>query len=57
MMNKPELLVKYIRDGLVEQEHFGYVLVANRERVIDRIGRVSVLLAFLRKTFAGKSFD
>lgn len=48
MMNKPELLVKYIRDGLVEQEHFGYVLVANRERVIDSNGESGGYPFYLR---------
>ncbi len=34
-MQTPEILVKYIRDGLLEQEHAGYVILANRNRPID----------------------
>ena len=37
-MNKPERLVKYVRDGLVEQEHFGYIVLADKLRVIDETG-------------------
>lgn len=37
-MNSPERLVKYVRDGLVEQEHFGYILLANRNRVLEYTG-------------------
>ena len=29
MISEPELLVKYIRDGLVEQAHSGFVLVSD----------------------------
>lgn len=40
MQNKktPELLVQYIRDGLAEQEHYGYIVLANKERAIDFTG-------------------
>ena len=37
-MTNPERLVKYVRDGLIEQEHFGYIVLANKNRVIDSTG-------------------
>ena len=38
-MNKiPELLVKYIRDGLSEQEHYGYIVLADKNRAFDFTG-------------------
>lgn len=48
MTNKPEILVKYIRDGLIEQEHFGYVLAANKDRVFDSKGESNGYPFFLR---------
>ena len=36
--SSPELLVKYIRDGLVEQAHFGFILVSNGAHIIDSNG-------------------
>ncbi|MDR1327049.1 MAG: asparaginase [Heliobacteriaceae bacterium] len=41
-------LVKYIRDGLVEQEHFGFIVLANKEKVIERIGEDHDYPYFLR---------
>ncbi len=40
MQNKkePELLVTYLRDGLSEQEHYGYIVLANRQRAFDFTG-------------------
>ncbi len=41
MMNKntePAKLVRFNRDGLVEQEHFGYVVKCSKDRAIDKIG-------------------
>ena len=38
MINSPDTLLKYVRDGLVEEQHFGYVMVLNRVHVIDRVG-------------------
>lgn len=35
---EPELLVTYIRDGLSEQEHYGYIVLANRQRAFDFTG-------------------
>lgn len=34
----PQKLVKFIRDGLVEQEHFGYVVHADKNGVIGEMG-------------------
>ena len=31
-------LVTYLRDGLVEQEHFGYVVRADKTKIIEKIG-------------------
>lgn len=40
MQNKkePELLVTYMRDGLSEQEHYGYIVLANKQRAFDFTG-------------------
>jgi len=41
MMNNntcPEKLVTYIRDGLIEKEHFGYVVRASGNRIIEKNG-------------------
>lgn len=40
MHNKkvPELLVQYIRDGLAEQEHYGYIILANKQKAFDFTG-------------------
>ena len=38
MNYKSELLVEYVRDGLVEQSHYGFVILANSERAIDFTG-------------------
>lgn len=37
-MNSPERLVKYVRDGLVEQEHFGYIVLADKNRILEYTG-------------------
>lgn len=37
-MINPEKLVKYVRNGLIEQEHFGYIVLANKDRMIDSTG-------------------
>ena len=34
----PEKLVLYVRDGLIEQEHFGFVVRCSKEHVIEKIG-------------------
>lgn len=41
MINKhtePAKLITYNKDGLIEREHFGYVVRCNRERVIEKLG-------------------
>lgn len=35
---EPAKLVIYNRDGLIEKEHFGYVVRCDRDRVIEKIG-------------------
>ena len=35
---EPAKVVTFVRDGLIEQEHFGYVVRANKTRVIEKIG-------------------
>ena len=32
---EPAKVVTFVRDGLIEQEHFGYVVRANNTRVIE----------------------
>ena len=44
----PEKLVKYIRDGLVEQEHFGFVVLCNREKIIGTTGETNNCPFYLR---------
>lgn len=44
----PEKLVKYLRDGLVEQEHFGFIVLANKDRVIDSTGETNNYPYYLR---------
>lgn len=48
IFNSPETLVKYVRDGLVEEQHFGYVLVLNKIHVIDRVGECGNYPFYLR---------
>lgn len=45
---KPEILVKYIRDGLIEEEHFGYMIVSDGQHIIDSIGETGGYPFFLR---------
>ena len=35
---EPAKLVTYIRDGLIEREHFGYVVRCDKDRIIEKIG-------------------
>lgn len=48
MINSPDTLLKYVRDGLVEEQHFGYVMVLNRVHVIDRVGECGGYPFYLR---------
>ena len=34
----PEILVEYVRDGLVEQEHRGFVVLAGKDKAFDFVG-------------------
>jgi len=45
----PEKLIQYIRSGLVEQEHFGFVILTDREgKIIERVGEDRDYPHFLR---------
>jgi len=46
--NSPDTIVKHIRDGLVEEQHFGYLMVMNRVHVIDRVGESGSYPFYLR---------
>ncbi len=35
---EPAKLVTYVRDGLIEKEHFGYVVRCSKDRIIEKIG-------------------
>lgn len=48
MISAPELLVKYVRDGLVEQAHFGYVILSDKKHIIDRTGEPHSYPFYLR---------
>lgn len=48
MIRTPKLLAEYIRDGLVEAEHFGYIIAANNEKIIDREGESANYPFYLR---------
>ncbi len=52
MINKintaPAKLIVYIRDGLIEQEHFGYIIKANKNRIIEQVGEDKNYPFFLR---------
>lgn len=48
MTTMPELLVKYVRDGLIEEEHSGYVLVMNKQRIIEKKGESNHYPFYLR---------
>ena len=47
-MTNPEILVKYLRDGLVEQEHRGFVVLADKDRSFDYVGDAEHTPFFLR---------
>ena len=48
MIRTPELLVEFKRDGLVEQEHYGYIIVSDKEHIIDSKGESANYPFFLR---------
>lgn len=39
----PAKLITYIRDGLIEQEHFGYVVRANKDRIIEKSEKIKII--------------
>lgn len=43
-----EILIKYIRDGLVEKEHHGYLVVADTKHIIDGKGSSKDIPFYLR---------
>ena len=45
---EPELLVEFVRDGLVEQEHYGFIVLADRNRAFDFTGDAKSYPFFLR---------
>ncbi len=45
---EPELLVEYVRNGLVEQEHYGFIVLANKNRALDFIGDAKNYPFYLR---------
>ena len=44
----PEILVEYVRDGLIEQEHRGFVVLANKDKALDYVGDSKNYPFFLR---------
>ena len=50
MNTKPQAqkLVPYIRDGLIEQEHFGYVVRTDKDRILEKLGEDKDYPFFLR---------
>ena len=34
----PQRMVQYVRHGLIEQEHYGFAMLADREKIIETIG-------------------
>ena len=38
MNTQPEKVVAYVRDGLIEQEHFGFVVRCDKTRELEKIG-------------------
>ena len=48
IFNSPSTLVKYIRDGLVEEQHFGYILHTNNKNIITKVGESNNYPFYLR---------
>ncbi|MEE3348647.1 MAG: asparaginase [Candidatus Gastranaerophilaceae bacterium] len=48
IFNSPETIVKCIRDGLVEEQHFGYLMVMNKVHILDRVGESGNYPFYLR---------
>ncbi len=45
---EPELLVEYVRDGLVEEEHYGYIVLSDKDRAFDFTGDTKNYPFYLR---------
>ena len=45
---EPELLVEFVRDGLVEQEHYGFIVLADKNRAFDFTGDAKNYPFYLR---------
>ena len=45
---EPELLVEYVRDGLVEQEHYGFIVLSDKNRAFDFTGDAKNYPFYLR---------
>lgn len=45
---RPEILVKYLRGTLVEEEHYGFRVLADKNRVIDNTGETGHYPFYLR---------
>lgn len=43
-----EILIKYLRDGLTEKEHYGYIIVSNKKHIIDTHGDSKDIPFYLR---------
>ena len=35
---EPELLIEYKRDGLVDEEHYGFIVLSDAQRAFDFTG-------------------
>ena len=35
---EPELLLEYVRDGLCDEEHYGFIVLADKNRAFDFTG-------------------
>lgn len=44
----PEKLVKYLRNGLIEQEHYGFVVLCSKDKLIGTIGETNNYPFYLR---------
>ncbi len=45
---EPAKLITYIRDGIIEQEHFGYIVRTDKTRVLEKVGEDKNYPFFLR---------
>lgn len=45
---EPAKLLTYIRDGIIEQEHFGYIVRTDKTRVLEKVGEDKNYPFFLR---------